>query len=94
MPFLANIFRSFLMQNYLKLVPFKNVPQSHNRMLPAVSFDYYPSFETDKISNKPADLLLAPELEPIELPGFQALPQGPFRVGSCSFADPWQLQSG
>jgi len=37
-------------------------------MLPAVCFNYYPSFEADKICNEPADLLLAPELEPNGLP--------------------------
>jgi len=50
-------------------------------MLPAVRFDGNPSFEADKISNKPPDLLLTPELQPAELLGFQAQPQDPFRVG-------------
>jgi hypothetical protein len=50
-------------------------------MLPTVSFYDDPLFEAYEICNKPADLLLAPEFKPIELLGFQALPQDPFRVG-------------
>ena len=50
-------------------------------MLPTVSFDDDPLFEANEIYNKPADLLLTSKFKPIELLGFQALPQDPFRVG-------------
>lgn len=70
----------------LRVQPGSPLPVFLNLMdvLTTVGLDNQPFLEADKISDKTTDLSLAPKFQPIELSGFQVLPQKPLGIGGIS----------
>ena len=64
-------------------------------MLTSIQFDYEASFQADKVGNVRPYRMLPPDLELLEIPIPEQLPQPQLRIGKglaqlpCSFAKLW-----